>query len=642
MTLQRVFALLSAIVTLAASVMAAEREANGGNAILDGVPEIPAEVVATVQPYAEARTADLVGWAPNGGVFIKTRFAETNQLHRVDVPGGVRQQLTFLPTPVKDVYPQPKGKLVAYTADIGGTEDTEILLFDPASGNPATKITNGARNEYVLWSPDGRRLVYSSTKRNGKQHDVWLYDLETNKARILYEVSDTADWNGTDWEGDRILLQKYVSITDASVWVLDVSTGKAESVASGGARYALRFGPEAKGVFITSDEGSEFNRLVYLPLGGGSPHIITESIPWTIDETHHAISHDRKRFTFVAKAGGIDQMYLLDTGNFKYNLIETPVGLVQFPQFSPDDRYLAMNLETARTSRDVFSLRIGALRMERWTSSESGGLPTEQFVEPTLVKYNSFDGLEIPAFLYKPTGKGPFPVVVSIHGGPEGQFLPGFNANLQIQMWIRELGVAVVAPNVRGSSGYGRTYLGLDNGFKREDSLKDIGALLDWMKVQPDLDSSRVALYGGSYGGYMSTGGCAMFNNRLRGCISYFGVQNFVTFLERTKPYRQDARRVEYGDERDPKMRKFLTEISPVNNAGKIRVPMLIEAGMNDPRVPASEAEQIVSAVRSNGVDVWRVVFKNEGHGFDNKENSALFHQAVLLFWQQHLIPARH
>jgi len=265
-----------------------------------------------------------------------------------------------------------------------------------------------------------------------------------------------------------------------------------------------------------------------------------------------------------------------------------------------------------------------------------GGLDTSTFRDAELVSFESFDGLEVPAFVFRATGDGPHPVLIYIHGGPESQFRPRFSSNFQF--WANELGVTIIAPNVRGSSGYGSTYVGLDNGYNREDSVRDIGALLDWIQTQGDLDEDRVAVYGGSYGGYMVLASLTHYSDRLVGGIDAVGISNFVTFLENTQGYRQDLRRPEYGDERDPDMRAFLESISPLNHASDITVPLFIIQGANDPRVPASEAEQMLAAVRANGQDAWFLMAMDEGHGFRKKSNRDFQYQAIALFLERYLV----
>ena len=275
----------------------------------------------------------------------------------------------------------------------------------------------------------------------------------------------------------------------------------------------------------------------------------------------------------------------------------------------------------------------------RWTASETGGLDTRTFLGPMLVEYPSFNGRKVPAFVYRPPPHkfpGPRPVLIDIHGGPEGQFRPAFLGRLNY--WINEMGIVVIFPNVRGSAGYGKTYLKLDNGMKRDDSVKDIGALLDWIAGQTDLDKSRVAVTGGSYGGFMSLAVQTTYNDRIKAGIDIVGISNFVTFLKNTQGYRRDLRRAEYGDERDPAMRSFLERVSPLVRAHMIHTPILVVQGQNDPRVPITEAEQMVAALKKNGVPLWYVVGKNEGHGFAKKVNQDYLQAVEVMFLRQYLL----
>jgi dipeptidyl aminopeptidase/acylaminoacyl peptidase len=326
----------------------------------------------------------------------------------------------------------------------------------------------------------------------------------------------------------------------------------------------------------------------------------------------------------------------------KYNAVPgIPVGQVYGLSFHPDGKKLAMVLNTPQSSGDVFVMDLSNNSLERWTYSEVGGLNTSKFSIPELIHFSTFDQVDgkprmIPAFITKPKGKGPFPVVIDIHGGPEGQAQPYFNPT--VQYYVNEMGIAVIEPNVRGSSGYGKSYLLLDNGYKREESVQDIGKLLDWIAAQPDLDEKRVAVTGGSYGGYMVLASMTHFNDRIKCGVDIVGISNFVTFLTNTQDYRRDLRRVEYGDERDPKMNEFLQKISPTTNAHKITKPLFVVQGLNDPRVPYTEAEQIVDIVRKNGGEVWYLVAKDEGHGFRKKTNRDFYIWSEVLFLEKYLL----
>ena len=349
---------------------------------------------------------------------------------------------------------------------------------------------------------------------------------------------------------------------------------------------------------------------------------------------------DGSRIAFVSNEDGISVLHVLDTADYReLRLPALPIGVVGGIEFSPDGGRLALSINTATSPTDVYVVDIAGNRLTRWTQSEVGGLDTSKFATPTLVRFKSFDGRSIPAFYYRPLGlkaDEKVPVLINIHGGPEGQAQPTFSPSIQYQ--LRELKVAVLVPNVRGSSGYGKTYLQLDNGFKRKDSVKDIGALLDWIAKQPGLDKDRVGVVGGSYGGYMVLASMVDYNARIRAGIDVVGISHFATFLKNTESYRRDLRRAEYGDERDPKMLAFHDEIAPLNNAKAITKPLFVAQGFNDPRVPYTEAEQMVKAVRGNGGDVWFLMFKDEGHGFRKKPNSDYYGAAEMLFWKKYLL----
>ena len=305
-----------------------------------------------------------------------------------------------------------------------------------------------------------------------------------------------------------------------------------------------------------------------------------------------------------------------------------------------------MTLNSARNPNDAFVLSLGRKpmsggRLKRWTFSEVGGLDTSKFSKPVPVTFPSLleDSetiLPTPGFVYLPRGRGPFPVIIYAHGGPESQFRPRFNP--RFQMWIDQLGVAIVAPNIRGSLGYGSRYITLDDGYNREAAISDIGALLDWIAEQKRLDETRVAVVGASYGGYIALASAVHYSDRLRAAVDQFGISNFVTFLENPQDYRRDLRRLEYGDERDPEMRAFLERISPLNNVDKIKIPLYVQQGRNDPIVPESESEQLVTALREQGQTVWYMNALNEGHSFDKKENRDLNEQATFLFLQKYLL----
>ncbi|MEM6574864.1 MAG: alpha/beta fold hydrolase [Pseudomonadota bacterium] len=632
-----------------------ERTLNNGNLILSDIPEIPASLAQDLNRYENVRSGAFRAWARDGqSLFITTRFGDTGQLHRVAMPGGARQQLTFFSEPVSGVQRQPGGDLISFLMDTGGSEFDQLYLFDPATGKSQMVSDGESRNGSVLWDDKGKLMAFQSTRRNGRSNDIWVMPFDQPaSAKVALEAPDGAWWGPAAFspEGEQLLVQQYVSATSSSIYLVDLASGEKQTVAGGnpdvaGRHLAADFDRGGRGIYYLTDVGSQFARLAYKTLEpGATARIITEDIPW--DVTGMTLSDDKTRGAFVVNEEGFAKLYLLDPATQTYRRVEgLPVGIVGGLSFSPDGSALAMTLNTPQSPSDTFVLALKDSPLEhgevtRWTYSEVGGMDTDKFSVPELVRFPTFDEVDgkkrtVPAFVYKPRSRGPHPVIINIHGGPEGQFRPSFRSTYQL--WIDRLGAAVIAPNVRGSAGYGKDYLSLDNGYKREDSVRDIGALLDWIGTQPDLDADRVAVIGGSYGGYMVLASAVHYSDRLRAAVDVVGISSFVTFLENTQAYRRDLRRPEYGDERIPEMREFLNRISPLNNTEKIRVPLFVVQGENDPRVPVTEAEQVVAAVRQQGPKVWYMNALDEGHGYARKPNQDIYRQAVVLFFEQHLL----
>ena len=653
-TIRLITLLLLAGATAVATADVERRIANNGNLVMEDVPEIPASVVDALNRYLNVRSASFEAWSADGNsVYVDTRFGDVGNLHRVDMPGGARHQLTFYEEPIGQVSRQPGGSKLIFTRDAGGSEFSQVFLLDPAGGDERMLTDGESRNGAVVWDREGRRLAYQSTARNGASNDIWMMDPEApEQKRIVLESPDGTWWGPAEFSksGSKMLVTNYVSITDSRVNLLDLDTGNVTLLA-GGAEHPsvnqpLAFDDDNEGYWLITDRAGEFNVLAWQSLQpGADPEYVTADIPWNVEGG--AISEDRRRAAFTVNEGGRSALYLLDPDSREYRRVENiPVGFVGGLEFSPDSSKLALTINTAKSPSDTYVLALGrgALEhgnLERWTFSEVGGLDTSSFREPELIEFPTFDKVEgsprqIPSWLYKPAGDGPFPVVISIHGGPEGQARPLFSSTYQL--WLEKLGVAVLVPNVRGSSGYGKTYVKLDNGFRREDSVKDIGALLDWIETQPDLDSDRVAVFGGSYGGYMVLASAVHFSDRLRAAVDIVGISSFVTFLENTQDYRRDLRRAEYGDEREPAMRAHLEKISPVNNVDRINVPLFVVQGENDPRVPVTESIQIVEALRAANRPVWYMNALNEGHGYRKKENRDIYQQATVVFLKEYLV----
>ncbi len=617
-----------------------------GALVFDGVPEIQPRIHEAARPYAQIRSASLFSWSSDGeSLLIGTRFGETTQVHRISasIPDSDRYQLTFFNEPVGGATSDPKRNDGFYfSRDTGGGEFYQYYWFDLATGQ-ATLLSDGvSRNEGLIVAHAGGKFAYASTRRNGADFDIYVQDgLTPASAKMVAERK--GQWNPLAWSTDdqRLVLQEYRSVNDSSLWILDLSTGKLDLVnpkgkgpiAYGDAEFSL----DGKSLYYLSDEKSEFRRLFRYDIATKKSTVIAADPSWDI--SRFAMSHDGSRLAWTLNRGGQSALFVGPTADLTQakQLTHLPVGVLGALQFHPTNSELfAFTLDTPRSAGDVYLAREGAEGMTRLTHSEMGGLPPETFVPAELIEFPSFDGRKIPAWVYRPKADKKAPVIISIHGGPEAQVTASFNPTFQF--WVNELGAAVIAPNVRGSTGYGKTYSTLDNGFLRLDSVKDIGALLDWIASQPGLDSDRVAVIGGSYGGYMSLASLVEYNGRFRCGVDNVGISHFVTFLEHTEAYRRDLRRAEYGDERNPKMRAFLEKIAPLNHAEQIAVPLLVGQGANDPRVPVSEAEQIVKKVRGSGGEVWYLLAKDEGHGFKKQTNREAYQDTVAMFFERCLL----
>jgi dipeptidyl aminopeptidase/acylaminoacyl peptidase len=615
------------------------------NLVTDGIVKIPASIAETAGRYASFRNASFVDWNPvKREMLVSTRFADTLQLHLVGQPGGARQQLTFFPDAVMVGRFHPNGgDYLVFMKDIGGGEWFQLYRYDMKNGD-ATLLTDGkARNILGPWSSGGDQIAYVSTRRTGKDADVWVMNPADPKADHLLAKLEGGGWEPLDWSPDdkRILLKEELSINESYLWVLDTATGEKVALTPRDAKEKVsyndgQFSKDGKGIYITTDKDSEFHRLAYIDLATKEHTYLTTEIPWDVETFD--LSKDGKQIGFVTNEAGLSVVYDIEAKkNAKPRKLDTPMGVIGALRWHANGRELGFSLTNARGPGDAYSIEVSSGKLERWTKSETA-VKTDDFRQAELVKWKSFDGKEISGFLYRPPAKfsGKRPVLVVIHGGPEGQSQPTFLG--RSNYYLNELGIALIYPNVRGSLGYGKTFSMLDNGFKREDTYKDINALFDWIATQPDLDTSRICVTGGSYGGHMTLAISTFYSDRIRCSVDIVGMSNLVTFLEHTEAYRRDLRRVEYGDERDPKMREFLEKIAPMNNIEKIKKPMMVVAGKNDPRVPVSESEQIVAALKKQSTTVWYLMAKDEGHGYRKKQNQDFQFYATVEFLQEHLL----
>lgn len=629
------FTAAAGALTLATMAKAEVVARTQGTLTLENVPEAPPAVREAIRRYQNARSAAFQDWLPDGSMLVTTRFGSTSQLHRVAGAGQERFQLTFFDEPVGAAISQPfSDNRFLFTRDVGGGEYFQGFMAGLAG--PETAVTEpNTRNSDFVFSQDGKLLLWSRVTPGSGDYDIMAME-PANPAsrRVVWKGTGAVSPLDISEDKTQVLVHRDISSTSGALFLLDYAKGTAapinaskDEIAYGGGRFA----PGGKSILVLDDEGSDFKRLVEIDLASGAKTVVSPpDLKWDVETFD--LSPDGKVLAYAVNEGGQSKVVVRDFRTRRaLPQPQLPVGVLAALKFSPDSKSLAINLNTATAPADVWAWDVLGGKLTRWTVSESGGLDPKALAEPTLAKVKSFDGLEVPAWVYRPaTIKGRAPVIIDIHGGPESQDRPGFNSRRQY--WAAELGIVTIAPNVRGSDGYGKTYLKLDNGPKRMDSVHDIGALLDWIATQPDLDPGRVVVYGGSYGGFMVLACLAEYNDRLAGAVDIVGISSFTTFLTNTEGYRRDLRRVEYGDERDPAMKAIFDRISPLNLTAKMTRPLFVIAGKNDPRVPWTEGRQMVDKIRAQGGEAWFMLAADEGHGFRKKQNVDAQREAETMF----------
>jgi len=609
--------------------------------VSDQIPAVPLAMVERTRPYMEYRTASFVDWDPKSrAMLVTTRFADTSQLHRVAAPMGQREQLTFASEPVYSAHYAPDGSALLFQKDSGGNEVNQIYAL--ADGRPSMLTDGKSRNSLGPWSSSGSMLAFGSNKRTGLYNDIYLMNPAHPESARMLIASTGGGWFPIDFSPDdkQLLVFNYVSVSDNQLYLVDIAQGTSRKLTDSSKPVGyegLKFAPDGQ-LWAASDDGSDVKRLGIVNLETSLFEPVVDEKIWDI--TDFDISHDGRWIAFEVNQAGRSLLKFYDVQNGTIRAVDAlPAGVISGVTFAPWGE-LGITLNSNRTGSDAYSVNPETLAVTRWTKSETGGLDSAANVAPELVEIASFDGEKMSGFLYRPDPdrhKGKRPLIINIHGGPEGQATPRFLG--RDNYLVNELGIAIFYPNVRGSTGFGKRFVALDNGpWRRENSVLDIGAFLDRLRGDRRIDSKRIAITGGSYGGYMTLASMLRYGKRLKAGLEVVGISDFVTFLENTEAYRRDLRRVEYGDERDPEQRAKLQEISPLARANEIKLPLMVVTGANDPRVPPSEAEQIVAAVRANGRPAWHLLADNEGHGFRKKANGDYQFWASLLFWQKYLL----
>lgn len=608
---------------------------------MENVPQVPQALADKVRPYLEYRTATFEGWnAADKSMLVKTRFGNTAQLHTVKTPGAARTQISFENEPVSGRL-SPGGDLLLVEKDKGGDE---FYQFYTLKNGALTLLTDGkSRNQFGTWAKDGSLIGYSSTRRNGKDSDLYVMDPRDPASSRMVLEREGGGWSLAAFAPDKqsAIVSQYVSIAKTNLFRLDLASGKLtpigdhkKDIAYGSVKFA-----KDGTLWATSDEGSDFQRLGLLNPATGKFTTIEPSC--TCDVEEFDIAPDGQSIALTFNEQGYSTLWFYDVPTKQLREAKRGIsgGVINDLKFAPWGD-VGFTFSSATVAGDAVSLDPKSLAVSRWTTSETGGLDASANVEPELVKVKSFDGEEVSGFLYRPDRSkfpGPRPLLVWIHGGPESQARPNFLGRYNYLM--NELGIAMFYPNVRGSSGYGKRFVNLDNGpFLRENSVKDIGAFMDTLKKDPGLDPTRMAETGRSYGGYMCYATAIHYPDTFKSANCVVAISDFVTFLKNTQSYRRDLRRAEYGDERDAKQLAQFQKIAPMRRITEINMPLYVVAGENDPRVPASETRQVAAAVKGSGTPVWLSIAQNEGHQWGKKENVDYQFWTDLMFWQKTLL----
>ncbi len=638
-----VLALLIPAAQISIAQPSAEIILPNANLQITGIPPIPKSLAQSLDRYTQFQPTTVIGWHPtDGSLTLSRRAGQSNQLFRQASAGAPLEQITFFNEPVRGGAWEPKsGAYLLLTRDIGGSEANQIFRFDPKSKASVQLTDNSARHALGLWNGARTRVLITSSPLSkpgvtDAQAIIRAVDpLAPEKAELLLTINGAGFYPVLWREKEGMLwVRQFISATESKLWEYTLTTGARRELPE------MEMGDEDEDnatvgseIFVRrydNDKG-EFRKLFKLNVATGARTPVSEKIDWDVEAW--ALSPDRKILAFITNEAGTTMLHLRDARTLE--AIDTPkLPAAQFSRlrWHPTEPMIALSAFSPNAPSDAFVINVPEKKIEQWTDSRPANFTETLSAKAEVVRWKSFDGREISGILYRPNPKfiGPRPVMVSIHGGPESQSRPSF-----LNRWhyyLNELGVAILLPNVRGSSGFGKTFLALDNGLLREDSVKDIGAMLDWVKSQPDLNASKIAITGGSYGGYMSLAVSTFYSDKIACAVDSVGISNFVSFLERTETYRRDLRRSEYGDEREPAMRAHLTNISPLTNAHKIKKPLFVVHGINDPRVPFFEAQQIVEKVRANGTPVWTLYADNEGHGFAKRANADYLFYAQTVF----------
>jgi len=557
------------------------------------------------------------------------------------------EQLTFRGERASGADYSPVAEQLLVSGDVGSSERDQFFLLssDGASFTPLTDEPE-VIHAFGGWSPDGKRIAYACNRRDARFFDLYERDLEGGQIRLLLQQDGTNFPVRYAPDGLSLLFSRVESNTRNELWLLDVASGQARQLSplpdAGHAEHSSPFwSADRTGLYLLSDRGRQHLSLAWLDLETTDLTFL-EDISW--DAEALAITGDGRCMARVINEAGYFRLELFDVaaGWEQREPLPAPAlapCTLRDRAWSPDGTRLAFTLDAANDAPDIWVWDVNERIAWRATRSARGGIPQERLVLPSLVQYPTFDGRQIPAFLFLPQGQEVrhLPTIVYVHGGPESQYRPNASNYVNVTQYLVSCGYAVLAPNVRGSTGYGYDYQSLDDVRLRMDSVADLKYAALWLAAEGIADPKRIAVMGRSYGGFMVLAALVTYPEVWAAGVDIVGIANFVTFLEHTGPWRRKLREPEYGSLEED--RDFLEQISPIHKVDRIAAPLFVAHGANDPRVPVGEAEQMVAALRERGIPVEYLLFEDEGHQFTKRANQLVTYPAIARFLEMHLKP---
>jgi len=610
---------------------------------MEGIPPIPKSLANDVRRYTYIYGLPLAGWAPDKREIWIKGISQFSYISSIGSPGEKPKTIKhILGLGIYDIYIQPQGNYLIYNQDKDGTEKYQMHLFNLQNGKSNLLSDSNTRDTEFVWSNNGEQVVYSSTAGSKGVSLYLISPLKPESKRLLVESGDNY-LKAYDWSSDDKLVVycEFMSVDASKLWVINIETGVKTLLSeqsSNEVYYSTpQFSKDGKGVYVRTNRRSEVTRIAYINLGTRRYEFLNMDGEWDVEEFQ--VSPNGKSIAILVNEDGVSRLYLYDIEvKRKRGIPGLPLGVISGLAWNRTSTDCAFNFKSSNAPNDIYSVAAITGAVERWFQSYSNGMDLDQFPKPELIRWKSFDGRTISGFIYRPSRQysGKRPVIIDLHGDISGQFRPGYI--YADNYLVNDLGVVKIYPNYRGSRGYGKTFVNLDNGFHREDAIKDIGALLDWIKSRPDLDPEKVMVRGASYGGFMALSVTLQYNNKICASIVESGISEWISVINNLDVNFRDLWRAEYGDERDPKARDYLQRISPIYSITKNQKPMFLIHGSKDSHVPIQQAEAILSAMKGTQVHIWHLFGKNEGHGFSNFTNWEIKMLAIILFTQEYLI----